>query len=179
MGQVAKHLLYTCLALPPHPHLCPRIIIQAPLENLVAHLLIILHVENFRQTNLPWRVTGQLNMRAEQDKEVRLAHYALAQLGVNQLHGDVRRLDFAALRHLCEGFGQVNDRVASVFGGYEEDRKLLRGVAVRQSVGGKSGFLGRDVGSGSGEKGIVGAEICLKPLAYGAMGFGDVAFEDA
>lgn len=127
---------------------------QCPQENLIPDPAAILHVKDLRQSDLPRRIALQADVRAEDDQQVRLAHDALADFGVDQVQRDVGRAQLAALGHFRQGFGQVDEGGAAVVGGEEEDgevvcllgRGLVEGRGVRGIELGGGGCRVRGVG---------------------------------
>ena len=95
----------------------------------------ILQREDLRQPHLPRRITLENCLVPKQQQQVRLAHHALADLGVDQLLADVGGVELVGLRHVGEGLGQVDESLAAVGGVEEEDREVWAGAAVG-AVGG-------------------------------------------
>lgn len=110
---------------PPKPHLHLREPMQRPQKHLIPDPTAILHVKDLRQPHLPRRIAVQTHMRAEQDQQVRLAHDALADLGVDQVERDVGGRQLGALRHFRQRLGEVDEGEAAVVGGEEEDREVV------------------------------------------------------
>ena len=113
----------------------------------------ILQRENLRQPHLPRRIPLQHSLLAEQKQQIRLAHHALRNLRVDQFLADIRGSEFAALRHVRQGFGQVDEGLPAVGVVEEEDGDVWAGCG---SVGGRGwglggGFVGGDVGGAEGE----------------------------
>lgn len=137
-------------------------------------------MENLRQPNLPWWVTGKLNKGTEQHKQVRLLHDTLAQLGVYELGGDVGGLELFTLGHLGKGLGQVNNGVSAIFGRDEKNINVLAVLIVGAvAEGQETGLDWRDVRGTERDGGEGGAEVGLETLGDGLVGFLDVTFEDA
>lgn len=66
-------------------HFGTAIVLQRLQEHLVIDSFVILEAEDLRQSDLPGRVSGQLQVRTECDQQVWLSHDALRKLCVNQL----------------------------------------------------------------------------------------------
>lgn len=142
------------------------------------------------QSDLPRRIALELDARPKQNQQVRLAHDALGDLGVNQLHADVRGRQLLLLRHFGQRLGQVNERATPILGAEQQDRQVRQraaasGIGVRgrgrRVLGGCRGWAkGRQVGRAQGQSGLLGgAEVGLEGARDAAMGRGEVVFQDS
>ena len=93
------------------------IAMQSPQEDLIADTIIILNMIDLRQPDLPWRIALKVNIRSKQHQKVRLTHHALHDLGIHELLCDIVWRELLALRHLRQGFCEVDECGSSVFGG--------------------------------------------------------------
>lgn len=153
-------------------------------------------MKNLRQPNLPRRIALQVDVRPKQQQQVRFAHDAFADLGVDERERDVGRRQLGALGHDDKGFGEVDKGGAAVFGGEKEDGEMAwwgEGVSGgllggrRVGTGGVGGGRGVDVAIEVGghvrgadlEGGAAAAEVGMHFLRDVAVGAFEVAFEDA
>lgn len=81
---------------------------QCPQKYLIPHPTVVLHMKYLRQPNLPRRVPLQPHARAEKDQQVRLAHHALRDLGIDEVARDIIRRDFVPLGHFRQRFREVD-----------------------------------------------------------------------
>ena len=108
----------------------------------------VANTEDLCETHLPWRIAVKLDVRAEDNEEVRFARIGDARrsrgvvgpvvvgrvrvlevgdggggtnFGVDQLGRYVAGAEFARLCHICEGAGQVDKGVAAIGGRKEEE----------------------------------------------------------
>jgi hypothetical protein len=95
----------------------------------------------------------------------------VAQLGIDQIHVDLFARDVASLRHFGEGAREVDDGVAAVVFGEEEDGEVW-------PLGGGRGIWGRvggEVGGAEGEGWFArGAEVEFEGGFDGGVGLGEV-----
>ncbi len=109
----------------PKLHLRVRIPMQRSQKNLISNASVILHMKDLRQPELPRRIALQFHVRSENNQQIRLAHDALADFGVDEIEGDVGGGELVSLGHFGEGLGEVDERGAAVFGGEEEDGEVV------------------------------------------------------
>ena len=72
-------------SLSPKPHLCFRETMQCSKEDLVPYTIIILHMEDLRQPDLPGRIALQFNVWSEEHKEIRFTLYTFHNLGIHKI----------------------------------------------------------------------------------------------
>jgi hypothetical protein len=137
---------------PPKPHLRPAILPQPPQENMIPNpTRPIPQRENLRQPHLPRWIPLQHSLIPEQQQQIRLAHDALRNLGLNQLLRNVRGSQFVGLRHVGEGLCQVDEGLAAV-GVVEEEDGEVWALGLGVGVGGGDGwFVGGYVGGAEAE----------------------------
>lgn len=87
---------------------------------------IILHVEDLRQSDLPWWITVEHHPLAKQNQHVRLAHDGLRYLRVNELAADIRWQQFLMLSHLRQSFGQVDKSLTAIGSVNDQDVQVRR-----------------------------------------------------
>lgn len=93
---------------PSKPHLRLGVPMQCPQKDLIPHPAVVLHVKYLRQANLPWGVPLQRNVRPEKDQQVRLAHDAFRDLGIDEVARDVVGREFLSLRHFRQRFREID-----------------------------------------------------------------------
>ena len=140
------------------------------------------NLQDFRQPQLPRRVSLQLHGRAEQNQQIGLAAHMIAQLRIDQVHVDLLLSHIALLRHLGQRPCQVDNRVAPVVLGEQQDSEVLAFFLEIIRVCGLRGGVGwgvrAEVGGAEREGGLAaGAEVSLERVPDAGVGLGQVVLK--
>ena len=75
---------------------------------------VVRNAEDLRQPSLPRRVSLEEHSISEENEQFGFAHDRLCDFGIDELAANVARRKFAALRHVRESFGEVDEGLTAV-----------------------------------------------------------------
>lgn len=107
------------LKLSSQPELSVRILAQTTVEYLVPNALVVRHVIDLSEMQMPGRISLELDLGPEDDQQVGFLHDALSELHVEKSLFDVGGRDLMLLGHLRQRLRKIDHGVTAIFGAYQ------------------------------------------------------------